>query len=71
MNCGGLIRVNKGRGENPSVAYMGAVQDSDAALALIKNRVGIAKIEDMGCVSDAVLRCFNLHSGEIRILQRS
>ncbi len=70
MNCGRLIRVTKGRGEHPSVAYIVA-QDSDAALALIKNRVGVGEIEDMGRVSDALLHYLHLHPGETRILERS
>ena len=69
MNCGRLIRVTKG--DRSHVAYIVAVPDCDEALALIKEKVGVGKIDDLGRASEALLHFLGLPPGETRVLDRS
>ena len=71
MNCGRLTRVAKGRGDYSSIANVVAVWDSDGALALLKNRVGVGDIEDLGRISEALLRSLQLHPGRSRVSEWS
>jgi hypothetical protein len=63
---GRLVRTTKFRGDPKPVAYIVAVAKPDDAMELV--RTEIAKpgdtIEDLGRVSDALLRALNLSSGE-------
>jgi hypothetical protein len=63
---GRLVRTSKFSGDPRPVAYIVAVAKPDDAMELV--RTEIAKpgdtIEDLGRVSDALLRALNLSSGE-------
>ena len=69
MNFGRLIRVTNDQKHQPSVAYIVALQDSGKALELIRNMVGSDnEVEDLGHVSDALLRSLHLSPGDTRVL---
>ncbi len=66
MPYGRLLRVRRFRGDPRGLAYIVAVADPAEAIALIKDRIATSghEIEDLGRVSDALLRSLNLSAGE-------
>lgn len=71
LDPGRLIRVAGNHRDPPSVAYVVAVQDSAAAVALVTNMVGAGnKIEDRGNVSAELLHFLQLKPGQAKALAR-
>jgi hypothetical protein len=66
MGTGRLIRVEKYRGDPKAVAFIVAIADPDAAVALIREKAAAPgdEIRDMGRVSDALLNSLKLTAGE-------
>jgi hypothetical protein len=66
MEFGRLIRVRKSDGDPKGVAYIVAVQEPIAAIRLIQRQVAEPhdRIEDLGRVSDALLKTLGLSEGE-------
>ncbi len=62
MDSGRLIRVTNNHRRQPSSAHITPVQDSSAAIAVIRDTVGAdAEIEDLGSVSELLPRSLLLH----------
>jgi hypothetical protein len=63
---GRLVRASKCHGDRCAVAYIVAVANPSEAMELIRTKVAEpgCTIEDLGRVSDALLRSLNLSSGE-------
>lgn len=66
MPGGRIIRINK-RGVSDRIAYIVAVGDPTEATELIRQNVGVSDdaIEDLGRVSNELLRSLNLKPGEL------
>lgn len=66
MEFGRLIRVRKLNGDPKGTAYVVAIQEPIAAVRLIQRRVAEPhdQIEDLGRVSDALLKTLGLSEGE-------
>ena len=66
MERGRLIRIGKYRGDPHAVAYIVALLNPATAIELIRKKVGGPndEIEDLGCVSDFLLKALNLVPGE-------
>jgi hypothetical protein len=68
---GRLVRVSRFRGDRDTVAYIVAIANPDDAMEIIRTKIAEPGymiedyvIEDLGRVSDALLRSLNLSSGE-------
>jgi hypothetical protein len=63
---GRLVRAGKFRGDRHAVAYIVAVANPDDAMKLIRTKTAEPgyMIEDLGRVSDALLRSLNLSFGD-------
>jgi hypothetical protein len=66
MEFGRLIRLRKLDGDPKGIAYIVAIQEPMAAIELIQRRVAGPhdQIEDLGRVSDALLKTLGLAEGE-------
>jgi hypothetical protein len=66
MEYGRLIRLRKLDGDPKGIAYIVAIQEPMAAIELIQRRVAGPhdQIEDLGRVSDALLKTLGLSEGE-------
>ena len=66
MERGRLIRVGKYEGDPNAVAYIVALLDPVAAIDLIRKKAAAPDdlIEDLGRVSDALLKALNLLPGD-------
>ena len=72
VECGRLTRVSRSCSDAKSVAYIVAVAQADQAIAIIRSVVGTnAAIEDLGRVSDALVRSLGLLSGEFVRIDRT
>ena len=62
---GRLIRVAQYRGDTKAAAYVVAVSDKEAALSLIREKIGQpgCDIEDLGNVSEQLLTALSLAPG--------
>ena len=63
---GRLVRVSRFRGDRHAAAYIVAIANPDDAMDIIRTKIAEPgyMIEDLGRVSDALLRSLNLSSGE-------
>ena len=66
MGEGRLIRVSKYRGDPEAVAYLVAVPDKAEAIDIVKAKAGKTgeEIEDLGRVSEALIKALSLAPGE-------
>jgi hypothetical protein len=67
MSEGRLIRVSKYRGDPQGIAYIVVVPDEARAIELIRDKLKSSgdEIEDLGRVSDALIKAMSLVPGEI------
>jgi hypothetical protein len=66
MDFGRLIRVRKIRGASNSIAYIVAIREPAKAIELIMTKEAAAEdeVEDLGRVSDALLKALKLQPGD-------